>query len=129
MKVVDGFLSNWLELMMHEGKPISRRIQKNCPKCYLSWEEFRKNGKVGCAECYTAFQPEILSAIQQIQGTSSHIKKMPKKEIAELQKQKKINELKKAQQLAIRQEDFEQAALLRDQIRKMENEAGERDED
>ena len=58
---MDSFLSNWLELMMHEGKPISRKIYKICPKCQLSWDEFRKTGKVGCAECYKSFQPEILS--------------------------------------------------------------------
>ena len=87
---MDSFLSNWLELMMHEGKPISRKIYKTCTKCHLSWEEFRKTGKVGCAECYRSFQPEILSVIQQIQGTSIHVGKAPEKSTEEIAKNKKM---------------------------------------
>ena len=125
---MDSFLSNWLELMMHEGKPISRKIYKTCTKCHLSWEEFRKTGKVGCAECYRSFQPEILSVIQQIQGTSIHVGKAPEKSTEEIAKNKKMKNLRKKLQVAIEKEEFEKAANLRDQIRTISDERGESDE-
>ena len=125
---MDGFLSNWLELVMHEGKTVSRKIYKTCPKCHLAWEEFRKTGKVGCAECYQSFQPEILSVIQQIQGTSIHVGKAPEKSTEEIAKNKKMKNLRKKLQVAIEKEEFEKAAKLRDQIRTISDERGESDE-
>ena len=126
---MDGFLSNWLELVMHEGKTVSRKIYKTCPKCHLAWEEFRKTGKVGCAECYQSFQPEILSVIQQIQGTSTHIGRAPKKSEHEMIKHKDLRNLRAKLKVAIEKEEFEKAATLRDQIHQVANERGESNED
>jgi len=39
-----------------------------CTNCATDFETFKKSGKFGCSECYSAFEKLIMPVIKQIHG-------------------------------------------------------------
>ena len=102
-----------------------------CPKCGASFEEISRSGKVGCAECYHTFRDRLLPSIQRIHGTAKHRGKRPGTMAIQVAQKPEmtlhpakaltpLEEKKQALKKAIEAQDFEQAAVLRDEIREME---------
>ena len=91
-----------------------------CPKCGLTYEDFKKVGRLGCGECYTAFKEALVPLLKRIHGSTQHYGKSPKK-IARIVKAKnEVQDLRESLQKAIQKEDFEEAARLRDKIRELD---------
>lgn len=95
------------------GKPIAVAGPKSCNTCGATARYIAETGKVGCADCYDTFSKELEAAILRTQGTLQH-KAESKKD--------PIEEKKALLKEAIEKEEFEKAALLRDEIKKMETE-------
>lgn len=94
---------------------------KMCPVCSTTLSEFSKTGRLGCGECYKTFRKNADAMLKKIHGTSKHIAE--KKEELPLKEEKpksKIEALKDKLKAAIEEENFEEAARLRDTIREME---------
>jgi protein arginine kinase activator len=93
-----------------------------CPNCGLSYDEFKKIGKLGCSQCYNAFRRYLSSLLKKIHGSNKHVGKFPMKVASGLDKEKKplLEELRQKLQRAIEREEFEEAAKIRDQIRELE---------
>ncbi len=92
-----------------------------CPNCGLSYLDFKKQGKFGCSRCYDVFKPKILPLLQKIHGSIQHRGKYPSiKEYRHLSLRQKIESLKKYLARAVKLEEYEEAARLRDQIRELE---------
>lgn len=137
-KLIRGILSAHLGNNGQEtDEPL---MQIKCNKCEMTYNEFTKLGKFGCAECYSVFGPLIMENIKKIQGHSTHTGKQYKryidKENKEIEKQysdistakveklrKKISDkeeidaMEKQLKEAIKIEDYEEAARLRDAIK------------
>jgi protein arginine kinase activator len=95
-----------------------------CPKCGLTYEDFKKVGRLGCGECYATFKEALVPLLKRIHGSTQHYGKSPKK-IAKLGKVKNESEVMKEKlQKAIQKEDFEEAAKLRDKIKEIEKKRG-----
>lgn len=86
-----------------------------CPGCGLPRAEFRKRGRVGCATCYETFAREIAPMLRDMQGSDQHVGKVPAREHLRRAREELEAELKKA----IRAQRYEDAAVLRDSIRKL----------
>jgi protein arginine kinase activator len=112
---------------------VSRKshIGIKCPGCGMSYDNFKKMGRFGCARCYGAFRRALYPLFKKIHGTSSHIGKVPDKQIpVKLGKKDKadkacavkdkLKDLKARLLDAIKMEEFEQAAVLRDEIKALE---------
>ena len=84
-----------------------------CPFCNKSFEEIAKDGKMGCAECYTAFYDKLLPSLQHIHGKGTHMGKKPG---GSTNVQNKLEMLKVQLENAIREQDFESAVKIRDEI-------------
>jgi len=94
-----------------------------CPRCGLLYSSFKETGRLGCAECYTAFQFQLRPLLRRIHGDTRHRGKHPTRgagEGATLTRQ--IQRLHDDLQRAVEREDFESAAQLRDEIRRLEAE-------
>ena len=92
-----------------------------CPGCGMTYEEFGKKGRLGCPQCYTAFEPTLLPLIKRIQRSAQHVGKRPSNSL--FPEDRATNDLRTLQQRlrkSIQSESFEEAALLRDKIRKLE---------
>lgn len=95
-------------------------MKKQCSVCGLTFDEFRKRGRFGCANCYEAFAAEILPIISNVQGSLQHVGKSPHTDPQRLNYVQKITRLRKKLEKAIAEEHFEEAARLRDEISMIE---------
>lgn len=115
-----------------------------CPSCKTTYEEFVKNSQFGCADCYSVFDPLIGENIKHLQGSERHVGKRPRSlgearteeekkpagdgalasgpEEGGLTKEERIRLLGARLKDAVRREDFEEAATLRDEIRGLKEE-------
>jgi protein arginine kinase activator len=97
-----------------------------CPGCGHTFDGFRRTGRLGCAECYTAFADELRPLIRRIHGTTEHIGCTPGDSEGSQNRTREIRKLRSELRAAVRKEDFERAAELRDSIAGLETEMSER---
>ncbi len=105
-----GF-SDFLGEFLLKGEHSSNAAR--CPVCDKSFEEIAKDGKMGCAECYTAFYDKLLPSLQRIHGKGTH---MGKKPCSNTNVQNELEILKVQLENAVREQDFESAVKIRDEI-------------
>jgi protein arginine kinase activator len=114
-------------------------ISIKCPGCGMSYENFKKLGRFGCARCYDAFRRALYPLFKKIHGSSYHMgHKSKKNTVAQpvrinkparpVTDKDKVKNLKKRLTEAIKNEEFEQAAVLRDQIKAFYGSSKDRDE-
>lgn len=91
-----------------------------CPICGLTFNEFTRQGRFGCGECYVAFRGRLEPIMRKIHGASLHRGRNPQyvhvDDAAALpikEEERLETELTKA----IAAEDFERAAELRDKLK------------
>lgn len=100
-----------------ELEPVSLK----CPNCGLSYADFKKIGRLGCGECYTAFKKYLAPLLRGIHGSHLHFGKTPVRAKALVARKKvDLEELRAKLQKAIEMEAFEEAARIRDQIKELE---------
>ena len=87
-----------------------------CPKCNFSQEEFKKSGRLGCAECYDHFEEGVEGLLKTMHKGTRHNGKAPAvwKKMKDYADQ--LHELETMLNKAILKEDYEKAADLRDKI-------------
>ena len=94
---------------------------KACAACGMTYDDFRKVGRLGCAECYPTFKRSLGSLLKRIHGSPLHVGKSPLRLLKSAKVAKsELLELKRKLERAVEQEAFEEAARLRDQIRRLE---------
>lgn len=96
-----------------------------CSNCGLTYDDFRKFGRLGCSQCYESFKSRLAALLKKIHGSNRHSGKSP---LTFTNKEgiptEDIDELKKRLLDAISAENFERAAELRDKIYEIENRGG-----
>jgi len=101
-------------------------VGTQCPFCGLTYEDFRKIGRLGCSECYTAFGRYLGPLLKRIHGASQHVGKTPLSlphegtKTATRPRGSSVADLKANLQAAVAREEFEEAAHLRDAIKEAE---------
>ena len=114
-----GFLGDTVQKL---ASPVEQR----CPRCGNTFSDIVKSGKIGCSECYRTFYDKLLPSIQRIHGRIKHNGKQIAAPQAEPEvKEEKvapnpIEELKSQLEKAVANQEFEQAAVLRDKIKELE---------
>ena len=96
-----------------------------CPKCGMTYEEFTRVGKFGCAECIDVFGPLIGDHMKKLHGSDTHTGKTYTKEkmqpeTKQEQEQQDIEALKLRLKEAVMLENFEAAAKYRDEIKALQ---------
>lgn len=91
-----------------------------CEKCGMTIDEFLKIGKLGCSNCYTAFEEKLNPLIRRLQGSIEHNGKVPGKLSKTMSVTKEIAKLKDLLNKAIEKEEYEKAAEIRDRIKSLE---------
>ena len=100
--------------------PQKPEVKQRCTVCGLSYEDFKSTGRLGCAECYQTFRREMDPILKNIQGSNRHEGKYPQKAGIGLLNRRKVEKLRVELSKAIEEEEYENAARLRDQIRELE---------
>ncbi|WP_141434086.1 UvrB/UvrC motif-containing protein [Bacillus sp. 03113] len=92
-----------------------------CPNCSMTFQQFIKIGRFGCAHCYATFKDRLKPILRRLHsGNWSHNGKVPKRIGGNIHIQKNIAQLKLSLKELIVQEEFEHAAQIRDEIRSLE---------
>jgi protein arginine kinase activator len=100
-----------------EMEQASGGAEAKCPTCGFTQADFKKAGRLGCPDCYRAFSDGLEALLKTMHKGTRHTGKVPQS----LQRSRDLSErLKTLQQqldAAVAEEDFEHAALIRDQIK------------
>jgi protein arginine kinase activator len=77
-------------------------------------------GRLGCADCYTAFREKLAPLIEKVHGASQHVGKIPSEKRGALSLRSELLRYRSQLRKAIEVENYEEAARLRDLIREVE---------
>lgn len=91
-----------------------------CPECGMTYTQFRKLGRFGCSSCYKTFDDKLDPLLKRVHGSTAHTGKLPGRAGVQIKIRQQMHELKQQLQQSIADEEFEQAAELRDRIRGLE---------
>jgi protein arginine kinase activator len=97
---------------------------ERCTNCGSSFNDIVNSGKVGCANCYTRFEEKLNPTIEKLHGRAHHIGKNVTYSVDEevndtTKKTSKKEQLKADLENAIKEQRFEDAAKIRDEIKSL----------
>lgn len=129
---MENEFSNFLGSFFENALP-ARTQATRCESCGSTYNEIAKSGHVGCPDCYETFWDQLLPSIRRIHGNTSHCGKIPHgleyteiKENSQAENEDaknpktKIKSLKAELEKAVKEQNFEKAAELRDKIKELE---------
>ncbi|MEW6741992.1 MAG: UvrB/UvrC motif-containing protein [Planctomycetota bacterium] len=102
-----------------------RRSAQKCDSCGMTYEEFRAKGRFGCARDYETFQDGIVALLEKIQGASQYAGKVPRRSSGEPTFERELMGLRQLLARVVKEEQYEEAARLRDRIQELEKRARE----
>ncbi|AYC30643.1 UvrB/UvrC motif-containing protein [Paenisporosarcina cavernae] len=119
---IHQLLQNWFNVPTQESTQRAQSDQPlKCDTCDWTFRQFLNKGKFGCADCYDSFRKQLPGVFKRLHnGNTKHVGKTPGgfERVIELKKQ--IESLRAQMQEAVAEENFEEAATLRDEARMLE---------
>lgn len=100
-------------------------LRTTCSFCKSTFEEVSARGVVGCAECYSTFKAQLAPYLNRIHSKVLHVGKVPNSASGQILQKRALSELRIQLNSAIETQNFEQAAILRDEMKSMEKNEGE----
>jgi protein arginine kinase activator len=127
-KGVTGSLSSFSTplvnvLMGLLGEPTGRRPEEpgpQCPRCGSTYEGFRRTGRLGCSGCYETFRDDLTPLLRRIHGGTQHAGRVPSTHADDVAEKGELRRLRGELSRAVRREEYERAAEIRDRIRRLE---------
>lgn len=108
-------------IFLTTGQSSSQR----CPRCNMSFSEYRTSGLLGCPVCYRYFYDLLVPSVRKVQFQLHHQGKFPTSVAPEVRSQRRTDQLKEELKEAVAKENFERAAELRDEIHALEKAGGD----
>lgn len=106
-----------------ETRPVD---SKKCPVCGATFTDIAESGKAGCADCYETFGSELLPYLKRVHGSTKHIGKIPNNApLAVMPQEDTVESLRMELNRLVAEEKYEQAAVVRDKIKKLEEKKNE----
>ena len=119
---LNELLSNLLAAQPEDSELFGDSEQKYaCPNCGFTLDQFRKEAVLGCPHDYEVFEKSLLPLIKKAHdGKAAHCGKVPSKASVYTKKQIEVTILRQQLETAVKNEDYELAAKLRDKISQAE---------
>jgi len=92
-----------------------------CPACGMTFLEFRNHGRFGCGHDYDAFKADLLPLLESVHGETRHSGKTPRRAPRTKTAQAELAQLRHRLQSLVSEENYEEAARVRDRIKELEN--------
>ena len=120
-----------------QPSPKPKQPQQSCVGCGQSFAGFKKSGLLGCPACYQIFEDRIGPMIERAhEGGCNHVGKVPKRALSESQsdhdsnridallgdirqREERLETLRHRLAKSIHDEEYEQAAMLRDELTRL----------
>lgn len=93
---------------------------QRCPGCGFSQADFKKTGRLGCAQCYETFAEGLNSLLKAMHKGTHHTGKVPARIARSIERDNALKTLQRDLQKAVADENYETAAQIRDQLRQLE---------
>src|SRR5262245_32789070 len=130
LKMSPELLEDLLGTVQGRGGARSRK-DTPCAGCGLTLQQFKTTGRLGCPRCYETFRQELVPLLQRVHEAASHRGRLPggtaapvaaaaPAPAAEAEAPATLAELRRRLDDAIRAERYEEAARLRDDLRRAE---------
>ncbi len=107
-----------LESLLEQSSGVESAPGAVCPGCHLTLAEFKMRGRLGCSRCYDVFRPALLPLLERVHDAVTHRGRFPGKTATPPSRTVNVAELRSRLADAIAQERYEEAAVLRDTLRK-----------
>ena len=101
----------------HGGQPAQK-----CPVCGFTQIDFKKTGRLGCSACYDTFADGLANLLKGMHKGLKHTGKMPARLSRRFAMADRVKSLETDLKKAVKNEKYEDAARLRDEIQKLEHE-------
>jgi protein arginine kinase activator len=95
---------------------------QKCPVCGYTQADFKKTGRLGCSSCYLTFLEGLSTLLKAMHKGTEHVGKLPQRAHRTLELTDRMRTLTESLQKAVAEENYEDAATLRDQIKQLEHE-------
>lgn len=89
----------------------------SCPRCGFTLADHKKTGRLGCSDCYTTFAAGLGGMLKSMHKGVRHIGKAPTALRRTREVSDRLATLNREMEKAIKEEKFEIAAKLRDEIK------------
>ncbi|WP_067729170.1 UvrB/UvrC motif-containing protein [Oceanobacillus damuensis] len=110
-----------LKMSNPSGKQLKQVKDLQCSSCGMTFSEFKKVGKFGCAHCYESFASRLEPIFRRVHaGNTKHFGKIPKRAGSDLHVKRQLKSYKEELKNLIESEAFEEAAKVRDKIKALE---------
>ena len=93
-----------------------------CDFCGYTQAEFKKTGRLGCSHCYEVFEEGLEQVFKTMHRGVRHTGKVPEKLRSSKELQDRSRDLQSRLDEAVEKEDFEEAAVLRDELKVVRDE-------
>lgn len=110
------------------GLGSAEEIERNpgaakCPVCGFTQADFKKTARLGCSVCYDTFAEPLSGMLKGMHKGIEHVGKVPASLRRSHRRDARIKSLQSSLDEAIAAEEYEKAASLRDEIRRIETES------
>jgi protein arginine kinase activator len=105
----------------HEIEQAAGGVELKCPHCGFTQADFKKSGRLGCPECYKTFAEGLEGLLKSMHKGIRHTGKVPEALREKRDASERLKTLQQKLAKAIEEENFEQAAILRDEIKQTTN--------
>lgn len=121
---INELLTNFVKLHSGGGSQSAASTELACEACGLTFAQFRESSLLGCPHCYQAFETPLMPLLERAhEGGTHHVGKVPRRAGTGEQRQAQLMRMRKQLDEAVSDEDYELAARLRDDIRRLEENA------
>lgn len=121
---INNLLSSFLgQGYGYQVQPQERSSSPVCDVCNMTYDQFARSGRLGCANCYEVFGDTLESVFKKIHGNTRHHGKLPQRAGGKIKTKREIESLRMKLNQAVQNEEYEKAAELRDKIKKLEAES------
>ena len=101
---------------------LGKKSTRCCPGCGFAFDDLKKTGRLGCSECYEFFRKEIKNNLGGMHKGTSHTGRVPEGMLEAFEQRQRMEQFQHDLDEAIHSEDYEKAAALRDEIKKLSEE-------
>ena len=115
-------------------KPVEISDGLVCDACGTTYDDFARNGMLGCENCYRVFNRMLDNVLKRLHGNNRHVEESERprpilgsKQSKKKTKKEELKALKEKLESCIKSEDYEQAAILRDKIKALEKTMDEKE--
>lgn len=120
MKALNGLMQGFFgkDRALGSGGQSEKKEEKTCPGCGSTLRDFATKG-AGCPKCFETFAEELAPTVSRVHGKAAHTGRVPGRYRSRIERKRRIEALMEEQREAVRNEDFERAASIRDELKKL----------